>query len=56
VLSAFCWYLTLAFQAFVALTRVVIDTQTHTHNEYKSATGHGVRGSTCGIQMWHATV
>ena len=29
--SAFCWYLTLAFKAFVVLARAVTDTQTHTH-------------------------
>jgi len=32
--SAFCWYLTLAFKAFVALTRAVTGTHTqraHTH-------------------------
>jgi len=30
-LSAFRWYLTVAFKAFVALARAVTDTQTHTH-------------------------
>ena len=33
--SAFCWYLTLAFKAFVVLTKVVTDTQiqTQTHTD-----------------------
>jgi len=31
--STFCWYLTLAFKAFVALARTVTDTQTHRHTD-----------------------
>jgi len=34
VSSAFCWYLTLAFKAFVALARVVTDTQTDGHTQW----------------------
>ena len=30
-LSAYCWYLTLAFKAFIALARAVTDTHTRTH-------------------------
>jgi len=34
--SAFCWYLNLAFKAFIVLARAVADTHTHTHthNDY----------------------
>ena len=33
VSSAFCWYLTLAFKAFIALARAVTDTHTNTHTQ-----------------------
>jgi len=33
VSSAFCWYLTLAFRAFIALARAVTDTQTHRYTD-----------------------
>jgi len=65
-LSAFCWYLTLAFKAFIALTRAVTDrqtdrqtdrhrhTHTHTHTHTHSASFIPAASTTGGQWVGHS--